>query len=187
MPADEPPSREAWLHRAVVAGDEGAWRELYDGAFTALATYVHWRCGGRTDRAEEIVQETWLTAVRRIRDFDPTQAAFLSWLRGIAANVLRNHFRSLNGHVAHAQSITADIPQHGSAESGLEQRERANRIAKALLSLPDHYETVLRAKYVDQLAVAEIAALRQETPKATESLLTRARQAFREAYMKIGD
>lgn len=185
MPADEPPSREAWLHRAVLAGDEHAWRELYDAAFRPLAAYVHWRCGGRTDRAEEIVQETWLTAVRRIRDYDPHHAAFLSWLRGIAANVLRNHFRSMNGHIAQAQPITNDIPQQGGPEAGVEQREQANRIAQALLALPDHYETVLRAKYVDQMSVAEIAHTRNETSKATESLLTRARQAFREAYLKL--
>ena len=38
-------------------------------------------------RADEVVQETWLVAVRRVRSFDPGQASFLAWLRGIAANV----------------------------------------------------------------------------------------------------
>jgi RNA polymerase sigma-70 factor (ECF subfamily) len=51
-----------------------------------------------------------------------------------------------------------------------------------LVALPDHYESVLRAKYLDGRSVAEIALQRGESEKAVESLLTRARAAFREAY-----
>jgi RNA polymerase sigma-70 factor (ECF subfamily) len=58
----------------------------------------------------------------------------------------------------------------------------AERVAEALAGLPDRYEQVLRAKYLDRLTVDQIAAGWGETPKAIESLLTRARQAFREAY-----
>ena len=55
-------------------------------------------------------------------------------------------------------------------------------MAEALAALPDHYEAVLRAKYLDRQTVDEIAAGRGESAKAVESLLGRARQAFREAY-----
>src|SRR5579884_2314124 len=93
MPPSDRTSYEQALRRAVLAGDETAWQALYDATFDRLFAYVAWRCGGLRDGAEEIVQETWLIAVRRIRDFDPGQASFLSWLRGIAANQLRNRFR----------------------------------------------------------------------------------------------
>jgi len=46
---------------------------------------------------------------------------------------------------------------------------------------------VLRAKYLEGLSVAEIASARGETPKAVESLLSRARQAFRKVYQGQGD
>ena len=48
-------------------------------------------------------------------------------------------------------------------------------------------KAVLRAKYLDGRSMAEIAAAWGETPKAVESLLTRARQAFREAYQGVAD
>jgi RNA polymerase sigma-70 factor (ECF subfamily) len=48
--------------------------------------------------------------------------------------------------------------------------------------LPPHYEEVLRCKYLDGQSVADIALAWNESPKAVESLLTRARHAFREAY-----
>jgi RNA polymerase sigma-70 factor (ECF subfamily) len=62
--------------------------------------------------------------------------------------------------------------------------DRAERVALALASLLEHYEAVLRAKYLDGNSVAEIACERHETPKAIESLLTRAREAFRGIYLQ---
>ena len=63
-----------------------------------------------------------------------------------------------------------------------ETRERSERIAQALAALPEQYEAVLRAKYLELQTVEQIAAVRNETPKAVESLLTRARAAFRENF-----
>src|SRR5262245_66630431 len=85
--------RERGLREAVLAGDERAWRRWYDGSFAGLFAYVRWRCGGLHDSAEELVQEVWLTAVRRLPAFDPDAGSFVGWLRGIAAQLARNHFR----------------------------------------------------------------------------------------------
>jgi RNA polymerase sigma-70 factor (ECF subfamily) len=68
------------------------------------------------------------------------------------------------------------------ADEALQRREEAESVARALAALPGHYESVLRAKYLDGQSVAEIAAERGESAKAVESLLMRARQAFREIY-----
>ena len=72
---------------------------------------------------------------------------------------------------------------HAAADT-TDATEKAECVAAALAALPDHYEAVLRAKYLDRLTVDEIATGRGESPKAVESLLSRARQAFREAYEK---
>jgi DNA-directed RNA polymerase specialized sigma24 family protein len=61
------------------------------------------------------------------------------------------------------------------------------RVAVALAELPERYEAALRAKYFERQSVAEMAAANGESAKAIESLLTRARQAFREAYAPRGD
>ena len=71
-----------------------------------------------------------------------------------------------------------------SAELTVERRDQAERVAQTLTELPERYEAVLRAKYLDQQSVADIAAAWSETPKSIESLLTRARQAFRGAFGK---
>ncbi len=66
-------------------------------------------------------------------------------------------------------------------------RERAEQVAMALAELPEHYEAVLRAKYLDGLDVASIALRQGASAKAVESLLSRAREAFRAAYLARED
>jgi RNA polymerase sigma-70 factor (ECF subfamily) len=184
MQPTERSGRDRALRRAVLAGDESAWRAWYDECFDALFAYVLWRCGGLRDAADDVVQETWLTAVRRVRRFDPAAGPFLGWLRGIAANLLRNRFRQTSRHRALAATACACVfvPEPEPADAEFLRRERAEQIARALAELSERHEAVLRAKYLEGRAVADIAAEWAETPKAIESLLTRAREAFRAAY-----
>ena len=101
----------------------------------------------------------------------------MQWLRGIAANLIRNHFR-LRRH-----STGQELPDRpANIEGDADQAERAERIGAVLAELPAPYEEVLRGKYLEQRSVADIAAGSGQSPKAIESLLTRARQAFRAAF-----
>jgi RNA polymerase sigma-70 factor, ECF subfamily len=171
---------EEALRAGVLAGDAAAWRTLYDGAYAELWTYVVWRSAGLRDLAEEVTQETWLVAVRRIGDFDPRRARFASWLRGIAAHVLANHLRSRRRHPEQSLSDSAEPVQ----DDG-DRRDEAELVVQALADLPERFEAVLRAKYLDLMSVEAIALEWNETPKAIESLLTRARQAFRVSFEKL--
>lgn len=182
MAADDRTNQERMLRAAVLRGEEHAWRLWYDATSADLRTYTVWRCGGRPDVADEIVQEVWLIAVRRIRQFEPDRGSFAAWLRGIAANVLKNHRRK---KVPGASGELKDLSEpalSATAHDALDRRDDADRIAEALTALPDRYEAVLRAKYLDQLSMAEIARGWNESTKTIESLLTRAREAFRACY-----
>jgi RNA polymerase sigma-70 factor, ECF subfamily len=173
--------RERLLRDAVLAGDEVAWRAWYEETYAPLEAYVLWRCGRLRDLADDVLQETWLTAVRLLRRFDPAAGNFLNWLRGIAANVVRNHVRQWQRGQRRRSNLPAELAGDSQA-SAAEQHERSQQIAVALAALPERYEGVLRAKYLDQMSLAEIAAAWGESIKAVESLLTRARAAFRDAY-----
>jgi RNA polymerase sigma-70 factor, ECF subfamily len=171
--------RERGLRDAVVRGDDRAWRAWYDAEYPGLEAYVLWRCGGSRDVADDVIQETWLTAVRKVLAFDPDAGGFHQWLCGIAANVLRNHLRSRRRRSGRQEPLSGD---EGRTDAGVADRERAERVTAALAALPDRYEAVLRMKYLDRMSVADMAAANGETEKAVESLLSRARAAFREAY-----
>jgi RNA polymerase sigma-70 factor, ECF subfamily len=170
--------RERGLQAAVLAGDEFAWKAWYDESADALYAYIAWRCGGLRDTADEAAQDVWLTAVRRLPTFDPVAGSFLGWLRGIAARVLANRFR----RDRRREGLALHRPDHAPADAAVIERERAERVANVLAAMPENYEAVLRAKYLDALPVAEIAAGLGLSEKAVESLLSRARAAFRTAY-----
>src|SRR5437899_3058431 len=136
--------RERGLRDAVLAGDQLAWRTLYDEAFDSLYAYVLWRYAGARDWADEITQETWLTAVRRIRAFDPDRGSFLGWLRGIAANVIRNHLRK---HRNVPEPLKGGVEAAAAEDPARSHAERSEQVARALGALPELYEAVLRAKY----------------------------------------
>ena len=179
------PWEERGLRDAVLRGDAGAWRVLHDRCFEPLYGFVYLRAGRRRDRAEDVVEESWMIAVRRIATFDPERGTFSSWLRGIAENVLRNRARRwqrddavLRGSPAVDELVAA----HGGAETHL---ETAEHVALALAGLPERYREALRSRYQEDRTVDEIATRSGDTPKAVESLLSRARAAFREAYRRL--
>ena len=79
-----------------------------------------------------------------------------------------------------------------SAASGVDGPERAFERAElgrlvhvALDQLPPHYGHALTWKYLDGLSVKEIASRLELSPKAAESLLTRARLAFRDGFAAL--
>lgn len=176
--------REHLLRNAVLNGDVTAWQVWYEESYDDVRAYILWCCGGRTDVADEVVQETWLTAVRQIRRFDPAEGAFAAWVRGIAVNCLRTCLRKARLQRAVSIRMASDLSGAEDTTHPLERQEQSEWIAAALVDLPCHYEAVLKAKYFDRWSVVEIAAAWNETPKAIESLLTRAREAFRRSYQQ---
>lgn len=172
--------REQALREAVLAGSETAWRALYDEHFDALYAFVWHRAGRNAHRTDEAVQETWLAAVRRIAAFDPARGNFDAWLKGIAANVLKNHRRRWQRD-NHSQTLSIDPP----APETEEPSDAGQRMALALTALPLQYQAVLRAKYEERLGVIEISHRWGSTAKAIESMLSRARQALRKAYESL--
>jgi RNA polymerase sigma factor (sigma-70 family) len=171
---------EGALRAAVLRGDADAWRVLYRRAFPPVWAFVAARSRSDAGAAEDVIQETWMIAVRRMASFDPSRAPFEAWVKGIAGNVLRNRWRASRrerevvrrdpttlGDV-HASPVTPDAGEAG-------------RATLALTALPWAYQQVLRAKYEEGLPVLAIAERLGRSAKAVESMLSRAREALRRA------
>lgn len=179
MSADERIDEERGLRAAVLAGDEAAWTVLYRRHAGALYAFAARRLPGDAPAAEELVQDVWMIAVKRIRRFDPQRGSFLSWLFGIAEMQLRNQ-RRRNARRRTVDSISDEIVAPQETDFGL-----AEQVALAMAELPGRYQQVLEAKYRQQQSVAEIADESETTEKAVESLLSRARAAFRAAFRRL--
>jgi RNA polymerase sigma-70 factor (ECF subfamily) len=180
--------------RRILGGDEGAFKELFDRFFPRLYRFVLARVGNDPDTARDIVQQTFCNAIGQLDSYRG-EAALYTWFCQICRNVLADHFRSKGraGNVTliedhpDARAILESLagPVSDEPETGV-WRDQLHRIVEATLdSLPGRYGEVLEWKYIDGLSVAEIASRLAVGPKAAESLLTRAREAFRDAVAEL--
>ena len=167
---------------ALVAKDAAAWAEAYDRYSASTYAFLAHLVGGSRPLAEELHQELWLAALSAIERFDPDRGAFRGWLFGIARNRVAMHLRKAappadRGAAALAEE-TAGSDERLAAEA-LAAVERDDAVRAALVELGDPGRTVLLGKYVESLPVAEIAERIGRSPKAVESLLSRARERLR--------
>ena len=82
------------------------------------------------------------------------------------------------------ESMSADDFRPETAQT---QREIGEFVRATLQQLPGRYATALEMKYVNGNSVVEIARELGLSEKATESLLTRARKAFKEGFNTLWD
>jgi RNA polymerase sigma-70 factor (ECF subfamily) len=136
-----------------------------------------------------------VTAVRKLASWRG-EAALFTWLCTICRRELGAHWRR-TARAPELRPIDDDPEIRGQLEAlaadvdGPEQvharRELAARVQLVLDFLPARYGDVLEWKYIVGLSVAEIAARLDSTPKAIESMLSRAREAFREGFNAMAE
>ena len=63
--------------------------------------------------------------------------------------------------------------------------ETRQMVSATMSQLPEKYRAALEAKYLKGNSVRDIAATTGQSEKAMESLLTRAREAFRETFLSL--
>jgi len=167
----------------MLAGEEDAFETFGERYFTAVYRFTFARLDGDRDLTREIVQTAMTKALSRL-DTYRGDAALLTWLCACCRNEILMHFRRRRSAPADVELV--EEPASGfDPEDQLLEREKAHRVHMALDVLPANYSQALQWKYLDRLSVNEIAWRLGMGPKAAESLLTRARQAFRTLYESL--
>jgi RNA polymerase sigma-70 factor, ECF subfamily len=180
------------LARRLLDGDENAFREVFDGFFPKLYRFALARLDGNRDEAADAVQQTFCNAFEHLESYRG-EAALYSWMCQICRNVINDRARQTlreRRHVTLADDDAAirglldafAAPATDEPEWVANRKELGRLIQAALDVLPGHYGDVLEWKYVDGLSVGEIAQRLVVGTKAAESLLTRARNAFRDVF-----
>jgi RNA polymerase sigma-70 factor (ECF subfamily) len=170
---------ETFAIYAAQTGSEQAWRQLFDRHFDAVYRFCLVLTGARCDLAEELTQQVFVTAARRIHRFDPSRAAFRAWLFGVARN---RHMATRTGeqrrkrHEESSSRGRSETVGRGGTDLGVHE---------ALARLPSHYRMVLDEKYLRGLSMNEIAANNGASVEAIESLLRRARAGFAREYEQV--
>lgn len=142
--------------------------------------------------AEEAVQEAMSKAVLKI-DTYLGEAALFTWLctftRHEIGRLLKRESRHLGELVPwDNETVTAaleslEVLAVDGPGNALEKFQLAQKVRLAMSSLPGHYADVLEWRYLLGHSIPEIAEKLNKSYKATESLLSRSRNVFRDAFL----
>jgi RNA polymerase sigma-70 factor (ECF subfamily) len=188
MPASSSDSdlrlEEKALVERMLTGDEAAMEEFADEYFPGLYRFALARLDGDTELAREVVQTTVCKALAKLETFRG-EAPLLGWLCACCRNEIRMGFRSKKRQ-PRVVELEQDVASDGDPPDGaLARKEEVRHVHTVLDLLPPRYARALEWKYVERLSVKEIAERLRLGAKAAESLLTRARQAFRDGYERV--
>lgn len=182
-------TRDRKLARRILKGDEKALRSFMDEYFPRLYRYIRHRVKNEAD-AEDIVQVVLAQAARRLETYRG-EATLLTWLIQICRHEISRQLREsartmdmmtpfLNDNLL--RSVVESLEAEGIPTPEEESRriELVQLVQFTLDQLPEHYASALELKYIEGFSSREIAQRLTISDEATQSLLARARRAFRE-------
>ncbi|MDM7998906.1 MAG: RNA polymerase sigma factor [Dehalococcoidia bacterium] len=166
-------------------GDRTAMAELYDRYFDRVYSLVFNQVDRNRDVAEDIVQETFLAALKSAKGFRGRSSAY-TWLCSIAYHKVADYYRRqsrerkrmVSGVDVDTVDDTDNPGRQPQPDSLIESAETRQVVNDALSKLPWDYRQVLILKYVEELSVQEISQIMDRSPKSVEGLLTRSRKAL---------
>ena len=185
-----PACSEHELVAAVRRGDDGAFGELYSRYRTRIGSYIFGMVGDH-GRAEDIAQEVFISALRRMRE-NSRPIAFKPWIYEIAKNASIDEFR----RTRRAQEVSLDHDEDSDAprlvlssghtpEVAVESKQRLEDLRGAFHGLSESHHKIIVMRELEGLSYAEIAERMGMSRPMVESTLFRARRRLSEEYEEL--
>ncbi|MEO7385631.1 MAG: RNA polymerase sigma factor [Gammaproteobacteria bacterium] len=183
------------LVQRMLAGNERAFTAFFDDYFPRVYRFALPRLNNDADAAAEVVQATLVKAMRKLRDFRG-EASLFTWVCQICRHEVVDYLRRESRHADKVVRIddSPEVRAAVDAIAGPVIEEPASRYSQAevrqlvrtiLDRLPPRYGDALEMKYVEGLSVDEIGVALGIGTTAAQSLLARARVAFRDAVESV--
>ncbi len=155
---------------------------LYQGP---VYRFIYRRVAPARADAEEILQDTFVAALRSAARYRGDETV-LAWLYGIARHKIADYYRrrGRQGMELGIETLDAVSESHSDGDLG-DQMALREAVDLALDSIPTQYRDLLLKKYQQGWSVGEIAGESQESAKAVESRLTRARASLAKSFRQI--
>ena len=178
--------------KKLLKGSERDFEVFFKEFFPKIYRFCARRMSG--PELEDVVMIVMRQSFRCMHSYRG-EASLYTWMCQIARGELSTYYKK-RGRQPYMASIEdrddirallESIPSdHASEPDNLLASDQRNDFIQLLLDyLPGNYGLVLEAKYVEGLSTQEIAERFETTPKAVESLLSRARTAFRTHFSEI--
>ena len=165
----------------MLAGDARAFDAFFASYARRLAAFAARRTAFPATSIEDLVQTTLIKAIRNLDRFRG-EAALFTWLCEICRNELINMQRKAARRPEHEDIDELVESEETDPLYALEMSSHRSVIADTLNALPERYARALEWKYGDGFSVDEIARMLGLTTIAAQSLLARARVAFKQSW-----
>lgn len=170
--------------KRILKGDSKAVIEFYKSYSPKILSYLI-RKLPRED-AQEITNDVFLEAIDSL-SFLQKEQNVSAWLYKIAHNKMVDFYRKKKiksiflSQMPFLQILAQEISQ---PEFQFEKDRIRDKIEAVLLELSYNHRMILKLRYEKEVSVKKIAEILNLSFKATESLLFRARQSFKLAYVR---
>ena len=172
------------------AGNLDAMRPILESYAAPLYSTVILPRLGDVATAEDVLRDTFITAIEKIEQFRWTGKSIYVWLRQIAVNKVYDVHRRSKRSVQLADAMARELPHATMPEVGAdalliaaeEQGLNRDRIRLALQALSDRYRTAIELRLVDELPRDECARRMNVTTGTFDVVLFRAVRAFRRHF-----
>src|SRR3954464_8427605 len=173
----------------VRRGDDRAFEDLYERYHRRIHAYVHGMVKDH-QRAEDVTQEVFMSAVRRMRATE-RPIAFKPWIYEIAKNACIDQFR--RSKRAEEVSFDADdglapadygrlVSAEPVPDAALLAKQKLDDLCGAFGGLSDAHHEILVLRELEGLSYREIGERMGMSRPAVESTLFRARRRLTEEY-----
>jgi RNA polymerase sigma-70 factor (ECF subfamily) len=172
------------------AGELVALEPILASHAEPLLMLILGRVGERAD-AEDLLKDTFVTALTRIGSFVWQERSIYHWLRQIALNKTIDYHRALGRRRRLCQALKAELTEAEDAAAPMllsaeeERRLAQQRIDKVLALLHPRYAHAIRLRLGEERPRAECAELLAVSVETFDVLLFRAVRAFRKAYGEL--
>ncbi|MEZ4888239.1 MAG: RNA polymerase sigma factor [Chitinophagales bacterium] len=167
------------LLQAIAKGDDNAFQKLYSAFSSKIYNTAIGYVQNQED-AEEILQDVFVKIHRNAAKFEG-KSAVSTWIYRIAVNTSLNFLRKKKYlKLLSFAEVKTDVPDFEHPGILMENKEKAKILFKAIDSLPTNQKTAFILSFVEGLPRQEVADIMENSLKATESLLQRAKKNLRQ-------
>ena len=163
-------------------GDRQALQEVI-GQYQGSVFGIGLKLLGSVDDAKDYSQDVFVHAYEKRHRFDP-ERPFEPWFFKLALNLGRQRLRKRK-EIPKSDSMPVEIVEE-TAEKGIIEKERRERVRHALQKLKPKYRECLALRFESDMKLHEIAELLGIPIETVKTRLRRGLMAFKEHYGKAG-
>jgi RNA polymerase sigma-70 factor (ECF subfamily) len=183
------------LAKRLARGDEAEFARFFDEYYPRIFRFALARFRGDEEAADELAQRTLCRACRKVHLYRG-EASLFTWLCQICRHEMHDFIAANRRDGERVRSFDDDPALRAALESipadsafdpvVAAARADATQLVRLVLDhLPPRYGDALEWKDIEGAEVREIATRLAVTALAAESLLARARRAFKQAWLSV--